>query len=318
MRIVATRWAISVPGVRKTACGAIVIGLLSWPSVGALASPQQTSESSPQSVTSSGDPKPDTVTIETQRQRNLIERQISTFVGEVATHFADESIARWEPPVCPLVAGLSRGEGEFVLARLSQIARNAGVLLGPEKCAPNFAIIATSNPQAMLEKWWSRNPRLFIEDRGIGGVKQFISKDRPIRVWYNANNACTLGAVEVEEGVAYPKCAVESHISAGVGWTHVRQIQSVIVVVDLGHIRSLSIGQITDYIAMVGLAQIRENPKLGTAPTILHLFDATGATRPQGLSSWDQAFLGALNSANQGTGMQVSLIKLRMKQNLIK
>jgi len=202
------------------------------------------------------------------------------------------------------------------LARLSQIARKANVLLGPENCAPNFAIIVASDPQAMLEKWWSRNPRLFIQDRGISGVKQFISKDRPIRVWYNTNSTCAGGAVEVEGGIAYPKCSIEVVPSSGrLAWT-ARQIQSVIVVIDRRHLNNLSIGQLTDYIGMVGFAPIRENPKFATVPTILSLFDDTEATKPQGLTSWDEAFLSALNSAKSGDIMQASKIKLRMSKDL--
>ncbi|HEY1213387.1 MAG TPA: hypothetical protein VGE93_07110, partial [Bryobacteraceae bacterium] len=72
---------------------------------------------------------PDTVTINARRERE-IKRQINKFVsGAVFTYFRD-SLERWNRPVCPLVAGLPRERGEFILARVSQIARDSNVPLG--------------------------------------------------------------------------------------------------------------------------------------------------------------------------------------------
>jgi len=62
-----------------------------------------------------------------------------------------------------LVAGLPRDKGEFVLARLSQVASDAGIPLAPEKCAPNFLVVVTPDPDEMR--------RLLNEDSppGAGG-----------------------------------------------------------------------------------------------------------------------------------------------------
>jgi hypothetical protein len=79
----------------------------------------------------------------------------------------------------------------------------------------------------------------------------------------------------------------------------------------------LNIGQLADYIAMTGLAEIREDAKPGPAPTILHLFGKTQTARPTGLSSWDQAFLKALYTTKQASMMQLDEIKLRLDQQLV-
>lgn len=47
------------------------------------------------------------------------------------------------------------------------------------------------------------------------------------------------------------------------------------MVVDTGRIKGFNIGQLADYIAMIGLAQIRLDSDLGSAPTILRLFAQT-------------------------------------------
>jgi hypothetical protein len=89
------------------------------------------------------------------------------------------------------------------------------------------------------------------------------------------------------------------------------------VVVDLGRSKDLNVGQLADYIAMIGLAQIREDAEPGAAPTILHLFADTGAARPQGLSSWDQAFLKSLYSTNSSSVVQLDEIKFRLYRDLV-
>jgi len=296
-----------------------VLSLLSGGATATVDPPPTASESLQQPDSKPGNSGLETVTVEARKQRELIEHQISTFVSSITIPSRDESLARWRPPVCPLVAGLPRDKGEFVLARLSQVARDAGIPLAPEKCAPNFLVVVTPQPDVLLQKWWARSPRLFNRDRGVGGIKRFISTARPIRVWYNANSACEGGGgettFEFQAGMVYPSCS-----SGGLGsrlvWEVVRQIHSVIVVVDLGHIKDLNVGQLADYIAMIGFAQIRENAQPGAAPTILRLFTDSAAARPQGLSSWDQAFLKSLYATDSSNVMQLAQIKFRLFQDL--
>lgn len=75
---------------------------------------------------------------------------------------------------------------------------------------------------------------------------------------------------------------------------------------------------LTDYVAMVSLAQIRRDSDLGTAPTILRLFDETDAARPSATSAWDQSFLKALYGTDAGSVVQMSEITLQMKQELVR
>ena len=55
--------------------------------------------------------------------------------------------------ICPQVAGLPRNDGEFILARLSQIALVAGAPLGPEHCRANFYVIVTEKPNQLRKAW---------------------------------------------------------------------------------------------------------------------------------------------------------------------
>ena len=292
--------------------GARVVAVLSLLSAGAMADPLPTSESLQEPASKSEKSGLETVTVEARRQRELIERQISTFVSSITVPVRDESLARWQLPICPLVAGLPRDRGEFVLGRVSQVARDAGIPLAPQGCAPNFLVIVTREPEALLQKWWAHNPRLMNEDRGVGEIKRFIHTAQPVRVWYNACSE-TPGLAKTFQGVQCGTGGLGSRLT----WEAVRAIYSAIVIVDLGHIKDLHDGQLADYIAMIGFAQIRRNPELGAAPTILRLFAESDVARPQGLSSWDQAFLKSLYGAYPGNVTQLDEIKLRLDRELV-
>ena len=261
------RSAINPHGERTVARWVIAVGVMPLHFGVAAADPPPTAESLQQPVAQSGKSELETVTIAARRQRKLIERQINTFVSSITPLARDESLARWQEPICPLVAGMSRAGGEFVLARLSQVARDAGAPLAPEKCTPNFLVVLTARPEALLKKWWTRNPRLFNNDRGVGGINRFIGTTRPVRVWYNATSACTgtQTTFEVEGGMVYPSCA-HGGLGSRLTWESVRKITSAIVLADAGLVKDLSAGQLADYIAMIGFAQIRESAKPGDAP----------------------------------------------------
>jgi hypothetical protein len=83
--------------------------------------------------------------------------------------------------MCPLVAGLPRDRGEFVLARVSQAARNAGVALVPGGCKANFLVLVSSNPVALLRDLESKKPGLFDIPEGMGHLRHFLETDRPVR-----------------------------------------------------------------------------------------------------------------------------------------
>ena len=80
--------------------------------------------------------------------RPAVERRINTFVTGL-THggFAVEPLARWNVPICPLVAGLPAEQGEFILQRVSQALVAAETPLGPSDCKPNLHIVFTAEPE---------------------------------------------------------------------------------------------------------------------------------------------------------------------------
>jgi hypothetical protein len=86
-----------------------------------------------------------------------------------------------------------------------------------------------------------------------------------------------------------------SHILLGKIWS----FEDVFVIADQARLRGMTLGQFTDYVAIVGLAKLTPGAQLGDAPSILKLFDGTPEAAPAGLTDWDQAFLKALYTTEQ-------------------
>ena len=91
---------------------------------------------------------------------------------------------------------------------------------------------------------------------------------------------------------------------------------SVIVIIDARRAKGVGYNQLASYIAMIGLAQIRLDAKLGDAPTILRLFSDPEKAPPQGLSAWDQAFLKSLYNTNPSDKSQRLAIARSMEQEI--
>ncbi len=164
-------------------CGAAaIVGLLALGATLARADPQPPAPA-PARTEHSGI---DTVTIEARRRKEL-EHEVDHFVNSVTGHPRGESVARWNAKICPLVAGLPRTEGEFVLARLSQIAREVHAPLAGEQCAVNFYVVLTQEPGVLLKKWYARDKRMFSTRNGRGAINTFLDSSRPVRVWYNSD-----------------------------------------------------------------------------------------------------------------------------------
>ncbi|HWX81404.1 MAG TPA: hypothetical protein VNZ02_14985 [Steroidobacteraceae bacterium] len=261
------------------------------------------------------------VTVTAPREDQL-RNEVDTFVSSAITRpYGDDSLLRWDHPVCPLVAGMSREAGEFALTRLSQIARSAHVPLGSETCKPNLFVIVAKYPDKFLKLWWHQYPRLFSTREGVAPVKRFIENPRPVRVWYNASiiggdsgivfHDLFTGLLGMSMGPAagtidYPVFTGPSILGSRITRTVVRNITSAIVVVDPALVSRLNIGQLVDYIGLVGLAEINLDKDLGEAPTILKVFAASNIPPPAEMTDWDKAMLQALYTTPQRNRVQLS------------
>jgi len=281
-------------------------------------------------------PELDSITVEAQRERKALEHQVDSFVWSVVVrHNADnEGLSRWNEPICPFVDGLLQEQGKFLVTRLSEIALSAGARLAREPCKPNFFVVATPEPEVFLKKWYARDPRMFNHLHGVGPIRNFISTQRPVRVWYNRDFASgdampaadqplplvggsgtgMSGSPTATANNTYPSIAL--HKGTRLEWDGVQNLTLAIVVIDTTRIGNLSVGQLADYISMVGLAEVHLDAKIESAASILNLFDATKETLPPALTGWDQAFLKSVYDTDQRSIVQLSEIEEHMLNDI--
>lgn len=264
-------------------------------------------------------PSVDSTTVVAARDRATIEREVRTFVTAIAFKPGDESLARWQPqiPLCPLVAGLSNEDGEYVLSRISKIAAAAGAPLAPAHCKGNFYVIVTSDPEGVIKAWSKRDVRFFGDEADQGGTKirEFLA-DRPVRVWHNTdfykldgtplgNNLGSNADGRTNDSARATRLEVNSY----------RALSSVVAIVDARRMKDVSFGQVAAYLGMVGLVQIKYEANVADAPTILNLFgDASKA--PAGLTAWDESFLKAVYGTRSTDRAQIAAIKTAMVQDV--
>jgi hypothetical protein len=312
------RYATHLPGL----VGSLAL-LALFLHAGSARTADQPPNTSATTAPSSPDKSPlETITVEARRQ---LERQVSHYVFTVVVHTLHDSLARWDAPICPLVAGLTRERAEFTLSRISQIATAAGAPLAAEQCKANFYVIVTPEPDLLLKKWWRRDPNMYNKANGMGHINSFLHSSRPVRCWYNSELRSSDG------GIISPDARVAGLSGMGLEklqlptikishdtrllYTAVQSVASVIVVVDANRTRDLTVGQLADYVAMVGLAEIRSDADLADTPTILRLFQDSN-NPPQGLSAWDEAFLYSLYHTDQASVLQTSSIKTSMLKRI--
>ncbi|HEY6620214.1 MAG TPA: hypothetical protein VIY68_11745 [Steroidobacteraceae bacterium] len=258
-------------------------------------------------------PPLDTITVEAQRSRKELEKRVDQFLSSVIVRQRDRPFARWRQPVCPIILGLLKDQGDFMVGRLSEIARQAGVPLAPAKCTVNFAVIATQEPHELINILRRRRPGLFDTRQGESPFKRYRDVSRPVRVWYNAEFTASDGtpfwADTVNEDGSIKRIYTKPRHYGGHGTTYygdVREITTAIILLDTNMLHDNTVGQLADYIAVVGLAEINLDGNLGDAPTILHLFRAGGQSFDGHLSVWDQAFLKSLYDTPQESMFQLS------------
>lgn len=255
-------------------------------------------------------PKPqiDTITVEAAREREAAKKQVDKFVSGIALRRYDESLADWqrEVPICFLVGGLPREDGEYMLTRMSQIAALVGAPLASKDCKPNFFVVVTSDPDALLKAWTKRDARFFDSDQDVGGteIRKFLHAKTPVRAWYNWE-------LYDDAGIRGSQRSDPSRIR----YSAARDLAAVVVVVDAPRARGVSFGQLAAYIGMVGLAEIKIDARASDTQSILQLF-SNREKAPTGLSKWDEAFLKGLYHTEHLDRSQFADIKSAMVREI--
>jgi hypothetical protein len=234
-----------------------------------------------------------------------VRRRVDAYVTGITRQSENEDgVPRWDSPICPAVAGFAGRQGEYLFNRLSEVATAAGAKMAPAGCAPNLLIVATDDVDQLLVGLRKSAPDVF-GDAHPTTIGKFADTPRAVRVWYNVSVLDQEGApLQASAGLQGPLTLIDPTAASHLRATTIRGFSLNYVIIDGARIKGVNIGALADYVAMVSLAQIDPDAKLGDASTVLGLFAPPPADRPQGLSDWDRAFLYALYHSDPASKLQ--------------
>lgn len=233
------------------------------------------------------------------------------FVAEVSRPGARRGLARWNRPICVAVVNLRAEAGQYIVDRISDVARELDVEAGEPGCRPNILIVGTVDGAALASAIVEDRPRNFDlrhngTDSGAAAFRHFRTGDSPVRWWpismpidTETNDRAVRLPGDIDPATGQPTAPkIQIHGASRVR-TQIRDdmIRSIIIV-DVDRLGGTDLVQLGDYLSFVALAQIDAFAETSDFPTILNLFaDPTSA--PAGLTDWDRSYLTALYEHDQ-------------------
>ena len=238
-------------------------------------------------------------------------------------------IARWKTGICPVTLGLPDKFALYVTQRIIRVAMAAGAPLDAhEPCRPNVAVLATPQPQKLLD---------FIRQKRAGllgfhyrsQAERIATMTLPIQAWYSTATEDFWGLIEADipngglgYGVMSPTGRISNlHVSGSrTGDGLKSEFTTAIIVVDSKQIAGQEIGALADYIAMLTLSQGQYYNTCQDVPTITNLM-ASGCSpdmKPAAITDVDMTYLRGLYRMDAGGSYigQRSSIAFQMKKDL--
>jgi len=229
---------------------------------------------------------------------------VRSFVVEVAEPAKRRGLARWNRPICVGSVNLQTQVGQYIVDRVSDVARELEVEAGEPGCRPNVLIVGTVDGAALASALVEDRPRNFDlrhngTDAGTRAFRGFRTDDRPVRWWQISMPIDSETGQRAVRLPGDPSPPVIHGFAASRLRTQIRDdmVRAVIIIV-VDRLDGANLVQLGDYVAMVSLAQIDPEAETAGYDTVLNLF-ADPASGPDGLTDWDMSYLEAMYQHDQ-------------------
>jgi hypothetical protein len=218
-------------------------------------------------------------------------------------------IARWKTGICPLTVGLPDRFNLYVSQRIIRVAMAAGApLASAEPCRPNVAVLATPEPQKLLEFMRTKRPALL-------GFHYKSQRDRiatmtlPVQAWYSTATEDFYGFISADLPSGSLGYGVMGNVNdlpvyhasgSRVGDGLKSEFTTAIIIVDTTKIAGQEVGPLSDYIAMLALSQAKSYDTCQDVPTITNLMASRcdAEMKPAALTDIDVTYLRGLYKMN--------------------
>jgi len=232
----------------------------------------------------------DKVVIEAQRP----EEAVRDFVAEIGASAAPDgaNLARWDRKVCVGVVNVTPAYAQKLIDQVSLVALAVGLDPGEPGCKPNVLILADTNGDELAARLIKDSPKAFRPEPngtshlGRTALRKFEKSNAPVRWWHVSQT------VLVDTG----QNAMEAMSVRVRGASRIRNnvredLHHAIIILDTKRIGSVSFASLTDYVAMVALAQVAADVDMRDHPSILNLFNTEKNDRTARMTQWDLDYL---------------------------
>ena len=218
-----------------------------------------------------------------------LEQAIRNFVASMSDADRSRQLARWDREICPAVLGIDPAQADYMARRIGETAAMLRLRTGGRNCRPTMLVVVPPNAGGVALTL-ARNAPITLRTDGRTRLRRFVASTSPVR-WLSVTNPCG------DEGCGLPN----SRLSRA---TH-PEFQAMIVIVDAQQIAGFSLGEISDYVALVALG----NPPLdGRRPStsILAMFEQERVAGTRfALTEFDRAYLrGLYRTRADATGQE--------------
>ena len=220
---------------------------------------------------------------------------LRAFVDDV-TVLTEGQVARFYEPVCVISDGLPPDYNAVVEARVAELARNAGIAVNRRRaCAPNLIVLVADDGADVTGVLRRRRPELF-DGLDSAEISRLVAASGPVRRWQRSESSWANGEPILDSRDEY--LGRDVHLfhgrPASLLRTSTRQaLRLSVVVFDVAAIDGLTLMQIADHAAMLGLAPTQA-AEVARGRSILALFEGGIGHAEPAATTWDLAYLRAL------------------------
>ncbi|MFN3669460.1 MAG: hypothetical protein ACK4VY_09145 [Brevundimonas sp.] len=217
------------------------------------------------------------------------------YVDEILITPHGQGPARWNRRLCVGTVNLQPEVARYVIDRVSAVAQEVGLEPGLPGCRAEVLIFGASDGPELARALVEGRPRTFRVggsgmDLGWSALQRFQTSDAPVRWWHVSLPMTELGEAAVTlPGEGTPVIRTDmSRLRTRI----INELKYVIIIIDVGRAEGVSLQPLSDYVAMVALAQIDAGADMGGHSSVLNLFADPAA--PTELTEWDLGYLHAL------------------------
>ena len=238
-------------------------------------------------------------------------------------------IARWKTGICPLTIGLPDKFGVYITQRIIRVAMDAGAPLSKdEPCRPNVVVVATPEPQKLLDLIRAKRPAL-LGFHYRPQAERIATMRLPVQAWYSTATEDAWGLVSADlpsADLGYGAMSTRGELrsfhvtGARTGDGLKSEFTTAVVIMDNSKLAGQEIGALADYIAMLALSQGQYYGICQNVPTITNLMapDCGAEMKPAAITDVDMTYLrGLYNMTTGGSYMgERASIEFEMKKDL--